>query len=216
MGTKLQSTCADLEPQEKAIAKRILNRDEIGKGNFGEKVIANILLASGVRYIPLAKLDNGGAPMIEAKEGKIVLPDFDCAGEDWIAFIEAKFKTQVVRWRMQNQLRHGIDRKNYRAYVQASELFQKRCMVVLIECYDEDGQKWTGRLLAETLRDLGPPVDGMSNQSHMVYWKAKAFRDLDYFIPSELEAIHRGQTVPSYRHEFWEMMHKRKQLGLFE
>jgi hypothetical protein len=187
-------------------------------GRLGESVWAQILAASGVHYIPLAQIDNGGAPMAIGDKSSVVLPDFDCASTDgnWRAFVEIKCKEQPVLFRMRNQLRHGIDKSKWNAYRSASDLWQKECAVALLELFGVEKREWSGRLLVERLNNLGTPFDGFSNQEHMVYWPRKAFCDLDTLTFQEvMEIDSRSLKPPSYRAELLQIFRPFEQRELF-
>lgn len=182
-------------------------------GEFGETVWANIFRASGVNYIPLSKLDVGGAPRIQGN-GK-VLPDFDIAGDDWTAYVDSKCKSQCVLFRQKNQLRHGIDRRNFEAYRAAGLTFRKECALAILELWDHEA-RWSGEIMIETLRELGEPYQGISDQRHMVYWPKKAFRNLHAFTPGELWAVYKGRTVETFGEELRLVFCRQKQTALFE
>lgn len=194
---------------------RLLRLNERGLGDFGEQVLSNILRASGVRYIPLSKIDRGGAPRIEQANGFTALPDIDAAAAEWTAFVEVKCKSQSVYWRRDRQIRHGIDRVRFHDYERAAEVFKKHCAVAIVELYREDGVTWSGSILIERLLELGPPFDGEGPQRHMVYWRRKDFHDLDSFTPEELWDIHDGRVSRSFELELMQVFARKKQRDLF-
>lgn len=169
-------------------------------GTFAETVWENIFKASGVRFIPLAKLNVGGAPKVMASGGGPVLPDFDCAGEEWAAYIDSKCKSGPIMFRKKKQWRHGIDRKNWLAYKQTAAIFNKSAGLGIIELFTDAETKsdWSGQLLVQRLTELGTPIEGESNQRHMVYWPTKFFCTLDSLTPLELRAAYRGQPSTGY------------------
>lgn len=194
--------------------KKLLTASDEFLGNFGEAVWSNIFKASGVNYVPLSKIEVGGAPMMLAKTGGTVLPDFDCAGDDWTAYVDSKCKTRNVLFRKTDQIRHGIDHKNWRQYQKVAAQFRKKCALAILELFTHEG-RWSGTLLIETLDNLGQPFGGISNQDHMVYWKRDAFTDLDSLTAMELVASSRGQAVPSFQHEFRQVFAPAVQRELF-
>lgn len=158
------------------------------KGRFGEAVFKQVFVSSGLRFIPLCDIQNGGAPMMEGAD-KVILPDFELIGNGFSAYVDAKCKGQSVLFRNRNQVRHGIDRRNYQHYCAAGHTTRRECGLGIVELFDETGECWSGSLLAESFRNLGAPIPGMSDQDHMVYWPRKMFADLNSFSPSELMDI---------------------------
>ena len=190
-------------------------------GDIGESVLSAVLKSSGFHYIPLSKIDTGSAPMSESKNGRVVLPDIQAIstnGELIDVFIDAKCKTGPVFWRKTSQWRHGIDRKNWIAYRRCGELYRKQCGIGIVELFEnaDDTSVWSGRIWCESLKNLGEPYAGESNQSHMVYWRQKQFCNLDTFSPSELLAIAKGKLTRSYDIEFENIFAPRRQRGMFE
>lgn len=198
-------------------------------GRFGETVWSNILKASDVFCIPLAQIENGGAPKMESGSGGVVLPDFDVASADgaWSLFLDSKCKSGPVLWRKTGQLRHGIDLRNYLAYKRVSETFRKRAGICIVELFKEcekDLERrgaqptWSGRLLVEALTNIGEPILDDPNAiviDRKAYWPAKAFCDLDTLGPLELMNVARNIGVKSYRMEFEQIFAKQRQRALF-
>lgn len=183
---------------EQEAQQKFLTVGEKWLGDFGERVWEHIFKASGIRYIPLHKINNGGAPMLEGKT-RIVLPDFECIMNREPVFVEVKAKTQSVIFRRQNQQRHGINYRNFKDYIEAAYESSKKCGIALIELFrDGPALQWSGSLLVESLGNLGPPIRGFSNQSHMVYWPRKRFCDLDSWSALELLKIWKGQLSAAY------------------
>ncbi len=171
-------------------------------GNFGEKVWARILAASNLGYIPLHAIETGRAPMIEGPD-PVVLPDFQIITPVMDVYLESKAKTTSVLYRIRRQERHGIDRKNWTAYIKAAAMSDKPCAIGVIELFRErkaHQQTWSGSILIETLHNLGRPIPGEPeyNQSHMVYWPRKRFHDLDSWDALELLAISKGNLLAQY------------------
>ncbi len=181
---------------------RLMAMTEKALGNFGEAVWARVLAASGFGYIPLCKIETGGAPMIEGNH-RIVLPDFEVLATSLNVYMESKAKTTSVLWRRQRQERHGIDRRNWREYMEAATRSNKPCVMAVVELFREQkaySRDWSGSLLVETLRNLGPPIPGLPeyNQAHMVYWPRKGFHDLDSWSALELLDIAKGRLKAQY------------------
>jgi len=74
------------------------------KGRFGEAVFKQVFVSSGLRFIPLCDIQNGGAPMMEGAD-KVILPDFELIGNGFSAYVDAKCKGQSVLFRNRNQVR---------------------------------------------------------------------------------------------------------------
>lgn len=179
---------------------KLFRFDDARLGAFGEAIWSSVFRATGIGYVPLSKIEIGKAPAIEG-DNRIVLPDFHLLGEAFTAYVDSKCKTQSVLWRKTNQVRHGIDRKNYLQYLRAAQLGRTCCAIGIVELYTHE-MRWSGSLLLETLDELGTPVDGESNQRHMVYWAHKMFRNLNSFSAIELLEIANGQKRVSFKHEF--------------
>lgn len=167
-----------------------LNKDRMGR--FGETVCENVLRASGVTYIPLCKIEMGGAPLAVSDRKKIVVPDYDIAADGISAYVDAKVKTKCVRYRNTGQVRHGIDATKYEQYVAMGVLQRKECGLFLIELLDDSGN-WSGTLMSESFIGLGRPTRGFSNQHHMVYWPRNRFAIIGSFSAEDLLAIAKGQ-----------------------
>lgn len=170
-------------------------------GRLGERIWAAIFTASGLRYIPLAEIETGRAPMLEGN-GRTILPDFDVYGMRRAIFVEVKAKTRSVVFRLAGEHRHGIDRRNYEEYMRIRWEARKRCGLAILELLDGDNDRWSGSLLVESLQELSQPISGFGPQAHMVYWPRKRFRDLDSWSAADILARANGQEPPpSYRNE---------------
>lgn len=180
-----------------------LTKSEKWLGTFGETFWARLFYASGIHYIPLCKIEDGGAPMMRARHENIVLPDFDAITEGWTAYVECKAKTRSIIYRKTQSERHGIDRHSWQAYGKAAAMGKKHCAIALLELYrDGDSPRWSGAALIETLQRLGPPYEGTSTQSNMVYWARSRFVELDSFSAETLLAIGQDKHWPNYKEEF--------------
>lgn len=193
---------------------RLMSEQKLG--DFGESVWRNIFRNSGVGYIPLTDIDNGGAPRIESASGATVLPDFKIHGEHWTAFMDSKAKTQSVLFRIKKQVRHGIDRRNYAHYERSAASFRSQCGIGVVELFDDSGFNWSGALLVESLPHLGKPIPGFSNQAHMCYWPRKMFHNMASVSPRELFDVANGQCRKSYRLDLDQVFDRKSQRKLFE
>lgn len=195
--------------------ERLFKASEKQLGDFGEQLWSNVFRASGVNYIPLSKINVGGAPMLVGAGSRgTVLPDFDCTSGEWAAYVDSKCKSQSVRYRKLDQERHGIDRPNWLAYRRVGAQFRKSAALAICELHDDE-MRWSGSLLIETLDHLGEPFDGESNQAHMVYWRRKAFTFLNNFTASELFDIYHNRNVPTFKVEFSGVFARRIQREMF-
>lgn len=166
-------------------------------GTFGESLWQSVFLASGMTYIPLKDLPivNRKGPRMQGND--TILPDFDVTGRQR-AYVDSKCKTKPVLYRVANELRHGIDRKDYEAYDAIGGLNRQRVILAVVEVFEENGHEWSGSLLAQTFGRLGEPVRGFSNQDHMVYWPRRSFEVIASGLrPSQVWGIaHNGADVP--------------------
>lgn len=175
-------------------AEQLLAMDKDRMGRFGEAICENVMRSSGITYIPLCKLEMGGAPMAIGNGCKTVLPDFDVSCGQVLAYLDAKVKTQSVRFRNAGEVRHGIDRSKYDSYVAAGLMQRKQCGLFVVELLNESEQ-WSGSLMSQSFAGLGKPIAGFSNQSHMIYWPRSRFAQIGSFSPDELLAIARGRKA---------------------
>jgi hypothetical protein len=168
-------------------------------GNFGEKLWARIFASSGIRYIPLHKIENGGAPMLEGGSNREILPDFECSADGVSVYMDSKVKTQSIIYRKMSQERHGINKRCWNGYQRTANASGKMCGLGIVELFrDGPSVTWSGSLLVETLTNLGEPIPGINGDRHKVYWPRKLFCDLDSFTACELVAIWRGEKQASY------------------
>lgn len=198
----------------------IRSLNDVQRGRFGETIVANVLAASGVHYIPLAKINDRGAPLARSNDGSLILPDLDCASDKWTAFVEVKCKSHPILYRRTRKLRHGFDRPNFAHYMKASERFRKQCGVAIVELWNDEFNKlWSGTLLMESLNELPSPDyeigQFVGSREEKVYWDRKLFRDLDSYNPCELVAIAEGRLRPTFKVELETIFHRLKQTALF-
>lgn len=178
--------------------QRFLTLGKKRLGDFGEALWARVFAASGIQYIPLHKIETGGAPMLEGGD-RSVLPDFDCVMDGRSIYIDSKVKTQSIIFRRLRQERHGINRSHWRDYLKAAAASGKMCGLGIVELFrDGPSIQWSGSLLIETLGNLGVPFDSFNEDRRKVYWPRKLFCDLDSFTACELVAIKRGELKAAY------------------
>lgn len=210
METKLQSIYLLSEQEAQS---RFHAMEDKALGRFGEALWSAIFKASDIDYIPLCRIEDGGAPKLS---GKVVLPDFDVIGKTWSAYVDSKAKTTSVVWRKTDEERHGIDRKNYAQYQRVAAIGRKDCGLGIVELWRESTSAWSGALLIESLSELDMPRSGESNQRHMVYWPRKRFRDLNSFTAGELYAFAKGYLLPpSFAFELERIFNPIKQKEFF-
>jgi hypothetical protein len=111
--------------------------------------------------------------------------------------MDSKCKTKPVMYRKANELRHGIDRKDYEAYEAISGINRQKCILGIVEIFDADETEWSGTLLMQTLGVLGKPIPGFSNQDFMVYWPRARFEDMGSYLPTDLWGMACGTATPS-------------------
>jgi len=175
-------------------------------GRFGEKVVKTILVKSGLHYIALADIESGGAPMLCGARPEI-LPDFEAhlwQPKPRSVFIEVKAKHRSVFFGKANEIRHGIERRNYHSYLRVRSQFRRRCGIAIVELYDPE-LRWSGSFLVESLANLGEPIDGFSSMANTVFWPRKRFCDLETFTPEELLALSCGGGAANFRKELMEI-----------
>jgi hypothetical protein len=170
--------------------KALVAMDVHRKGELGEAICENVMKCSGVTYIPLCRIA-GGAPMAVAESGKTVLPDFDVAGGGVQAYLDAKVKTQSIRYRRNGQVRHGINLSNYEAYKAMGLLQRKQCGLFLVELLD-DVRNWSGAILSESFLGLGDPSSGFNEPTPKVYWPRNRFCTIGTYSADELLEISKG------------------------
>lgn len=168
----------------------LMSKDRMGR--FGEAICESVMQSSGVTYIPLCKLESGGAPMAVAQEKKTVLPDFDVIGRGVSAYIDAKVKTKSVRFKNTGEVRHGINLSNHEHYAAMGYLANKECGLFIVELQD-DSENWSGALLSESFLGLGKPIKGFNEPVPKVYWPRKRFNLIGAFSADELLAIARKE-----------------------
>lgn len=198
------------EREAQAAAHRM---NESSMGRFGEAVCASVLKNSGIHYVSLCRIEDNGAPRLSGNGS--VLPDFDTFGQHLSAYLDAKAKTESVVWRKRNQERHGIDRRNYEHYQKVAAIARKNCGIFIVEFFSGETHEWTGSILVESFRELATPFYGESNQSHMVYWARKQFREIDRLTATQLFALAKGGKGDSYEIELNQIFAPVKQTALF-
>jgi hypothetical protein len=161
------------------------------KGKFGEAICKRVMQSSGVHYIPLCDIENGEAPMAVAEKESVVAPDFDVFGQGVFAYLDAKVKTQSIRWKNSGEVRHGINKRNFDEYQRMGALQNKQCGLFVVELMDADRQ-WSGTLLAESFLGLGKPTPGFNEPTPKVYWPRRRFAVIGSYSAGELREIANG------------------------
>ena len=169
-------------------------------GRFGEALWGAVFRQSGFGFIPLCRIERGGAPVIEGVD-EIVLPDFEVLCQRHAVLLDSKAKRRAVLFRKANEIRHGIDRRLWEHYRRAAQIARKRAGLGVIELWEDDAKTWSGALLVECFPNLGRPFGGFGSQPHMVYWPRKRFVDLDSHPADDLMLLAKGELDVSYRHE---------------
>lgn len=187
-------------------------------GKFGEAIWKRVLANSGWHYISLANIEDGGAPMARGNGGNIILPDFDAFRDGESVYVEAKAKTQSIRFRKANQERHGINERNWNHYRQIERTTGKPCCIAIVELQSEQKDqslKWSGEILIEKVSNLIPLPADFYEPVRKIYWSKKNFINLDYFSPLELFQLARGELRRAYTSEIGQMLHPQIQKELF-
>lgn len=183
-------------------------------GEFGEDVWRWVLHWSRWRYISLAKIIEGGAPLAHASAGELILPDFDACYDGRGAYIEVKTKSQSAFFRKTGKERHGINQRNYEHYQRIAHEMRRHCAIAVLEMQSETRPRtlqWSGSLLVETLAELGDAEPGMNEWPPKVYWNRKQFSDLSSFSALELFAIANGELRINHCYELDRILFPLKQ-----
>lgn len=199
---------------------RRANEGELGR--FGEELWKNVLMQSGIRLIPLCRIEDGGAPMLQGKQ-KNILPDFTIYGPNvddhvqWQACIDSKVKTGPVYYEIRKQDRHGIDKWNWLHYKSFANLNRAPAGIAIVELFTNCNitNRWSGSLLLGSFRRLGEPYYGESNQSHMVYWRRNQFKKLGEFSALDLGRMRDGRWCPDFGDHLREEFDHKEQAVLF-
>lgn len=211
-------------PESDDEARRLidaLSKDTDWLGRFGEQVWQNILENSGWHYMPLARIEVGGAPMMGHAREQTILPDIDGSFDGKNIFVEAKAKTQSIFYGKIGKERHGIDERHYQSYRRIEAIKRQHCAIAIVELYQEPRRfaplEWSGSLLIEKLDALGPASPGDYPESPpKVYWNRKQFRELDYDLsPLALLRIASRRIRPSYRDRLESILWPPRQGELF-
>lgn len=162
-------------------------------GAFGERLWSAIATGAELHYIPLSKIDDRGAPM-QRGEKPLILPDMEVNSPRFSVYIDSKAKRHPVYYRNAREWRHGIDRRNWNHYAAISEFNRKHCCLGIFEAFQTEAKlDWSGALLLQSLTKLGSPIQGFSNQDHMVYWPRAKFTAVGTLTPIRAVEI-------TYRH----------------
>lgn len=109
-----------------------------GIGQESEQIAAGYLAGMGYFVIPISEYTNNtgamiNAPMVIAKDGKLIGPDLLAMknGED--IWVEVKMKTEPTYFWKRHEWQHGIDAPNMRAYQQVQERTGKKFIIVVHE-----------------------------------------------------------------------------------
>lgn len=169
------------------------------RGRIGEKLWKATFKKNDMPYISLSNIREGGAPLMRGPNPQI-LTDFELSTHRANVLFDSKAKFRSVYYRNESETRHGIDFTNYKHYQSISEYQRKKCCLGIIEYFHEDGQMWSGSILAQTLVALGTPDRGFNSQEHMVYWPRDRFLILAEEIDPEdfVELLNGGSPEAFY------------------
>lgn len=191
---------------EEEVRQRFRRMDDDQKGLAAERIWRRIFERSGIYYTPLTDICEGGAPLVRGPTNEIS-PDFNCFARKWRAFIDSKFKTTSIVFRVAGfDERHGIDKKNYAAYSRVSQKARQKAGLGIVELWR--GDVWSGALLIQALAKLGPPALGINSQKHMVYWSRGKFVALCQMSAVELDdLIHGRKPAPNMEQQLEDVFH---------
>lgn len=163
-------------------------------GEFGERLWSRVFSQCGFLHVSLATLPplNGKGPRLQGSDD--VLPDFEVTAgmERQRVYVDSKCKTRPVLFKLANELRHGIDRRDYEHYDAVAGMHKQKCILGIIELFHENGRDWSGTLLINSLGRLLSPINGFSDQDHMVYWPRHRFFEVGAYRPLQLFALAHG------------------------
>lgn len=155
-------------------------------GRLGETVWKHVISGSGFLYVSLCEIAERGAPMARGSNQNIVLPDFEAMNGGRCFCLDSKCKARNVLYRKRNELRHGIDRRNFEQYVAFGAVSNRHCGIGIVELKDGRTERWSGSLMLGMFSLIGSPLSGFSNQEHMVYWPVRRFTEVARFSKQEL------------------------------
>jgi len=165
--------------------------DTDGLWKLGENLWSKFFQMAQVIYEPLCDIARGGAPMTLGGK-RIILPDFNIHDPQFSVYLDSKAKKSAVKFRIaNNELRHGIDKKSYLAYVDISETTRKHCWLGIFEAFtDVDHQDWSGSVLLQSMSALGEPFDGVGTlKGKMVYWPRQRFVNVGSVTPAQVVVL---------------------------
>jgi hypothetical protein len=182
--------------------------DPEGLGRFAERLWSNVFLSAGLNYIPLHRIQAGGAPLQRGGSGPIILPDFEVSTNRFTVFVDSKAKRHPVYFRQGKEWRHGVNARHWDHYAAISEQHRQHCCLALFEAFqDEHNRVWSGALLVQGLQKLGEPFHGFSTQADMVYWPRRRFEQIGSITPDEArELVHGSDAMPVFREALHELL----------
>ncbi len=190
----------------------IRNATEQQFGDFGEKLWSGIFATAELSYIPLHKINDGGAPMQKGQD-RLILPDFDVSSPTFSVYVDSKAKRHPITYRVANELRHGVSKRAWQHYEAISAQHRKHCCIALFEAFhDINNADWSGALLLQTLVRLGKPFDGFKTMADTVFWPRHRFATIGSVTPEQaINICNRHREPPSFKDPIWELLELRVQ-----
>lgn len=91
-------------------------------GDWGENVVRDWFRTAGWFVVPTAAIETGGAPKLVGLLEQHVLPDMQTARDGQMRWVEVKTKTSPVLYQIAREWRHGVDLKNWQAYLEVERI----------------------------------------------------------------------------------------------
>ena len=144
-------------------------------GRAAERAVREAYTRLGWFVVPAHLIEDGGAPMLTGLLKKFVLPDFLAAknGKSW--WLEVKFKTACVEYRITGFWRHGIDIPKWDDYRKVEELTGIPGWIAVLQYRPSPKAAPCPHLLIQSFEALARVVDfdrrpTASAPRGMVYW----------------------------------------------
>ena len=163
------------------------------RGQRGERLVAEVLLAHGYSVVPTCLIENGGAPRLWTGTKSFVLPDFDVTTEHRRFWVEVK---TFLRSPWNHTYRcnvHGIERRLVDDYLEVAARTHADLRVVVCETMRDNAHgssEPTGVLLGVDLTRIEIlPCLGKHGHSGdcLAYWRRNDMTVIWSFDPACLE-----------------------------
>lgn len=176
-------------------------------GAWGEKFWERVFLDSGLNYVPLCRIDDGGAPR-QKGGSEIILPDYEVASSRFTVYVDSKAKRHPVFYQHGKEWRHGIEKRHYENYLVFSSWRRRSCCIAVFECFaDECNEQWSGTLLLQTLAKLGTPFNGISTMAGTLFFPRNRFVTVGEVSPAQIIDIWKGHEArPIFKEKIWQVL----------